>query len=152
MRNQFTNHKQLFPWCLHITALTFLVSCISPEPFRPHISVEDSELLKSRLEEIESRFELGRIKEAITLSEEALIDHYHSQRLRDRLAELRSIRQVWFTRDLKESQSKLEDGYPRTAFAILKEIDGYGDAEMVERACLKKEEITRAYPAIYIED
>ena len=134
---------------LCLVASLFLGGCASSEQSFRQSSRDESELLKKRLAEIDYQFELGRVKKAIQLAEEALVDHYYSRNLRDRLAKLRSIRQVMFDRDFKDAGKNLEAGNPRTAIAILKDIEGYGDKEMVRDARLKMDEVGRAYPAVF---
>ncbi len=107
--------------------------------------------LENRLQEINRLSSIGKIREAIEAAELAMVDHHGSPVLQDRLAELRSMRQVMFKADWREAELEILKGHPRTAMTILKQIEDYGDQDMVRQAGGKSEEISRAYPAIFSE-
>ncbi|MBI4585444.1 MAG: hypothetical protein HY717_15635 [Planctomycetes bacterium] len=138
---------KLFP----LTVL--LAGCGLFEPAPDSASRPDaiSPKLEIRLQEINRLASIGKIREAIEAAELAMVDHHSSTVLQDRVAELRSMRQVMFKADWKEAELELLKGHPRTAMTILKQIEDYGDRDMVRQANGKSEEVSRAYPAIFSE-
>ena len=116
-----------------------------PEPDR-------STRLYKTLVEIDSRFDLGRLREAIELAESSMAQFSDSADLRDRLSAFRSIRQVRFENDLSVAQESLETGAPHTAVARLDEIEGYGDSDMIKTARFEREKIAATFPAIFSEE
>jgi len=88
----------------------------------------------------------GWLREAIELIQEGLVDFPTSPPLQDRLAELRSMRQVCFMTDWNEARSLIGRKSFATALVVLERIVRYGDEEMIRRAREKMEEIRSTAP------
>jgi hypothetical protein len=125
--------------------------CTLPPPARSPPAADAPALLIERLAEVDRLTELGRIREAIEVAELALIDHYRSEELRDRLTALRSMRQVMFDDDIAAARAHAGAGRPYTALAVLDEIERYGDSDMVAAARTERERIAAAHPAVFRE-
>jgi hypothetical protein len=125
------------------------LGCSSPFKTTEELSPESARSLRTRLNEIDRLVSLNRLRAAIEFAEVSLIDFYDSQELRDRLAELRSIRQVWFAKAMQTVDERIQDRMPRTALVILAEIDLYGDEDMIKQADAKRQAIIMANPAIF---
>ncbi len=138
--------------CLLLALGALPSGCALPPPFgRPAVRPEPTSV-EVHIEEIDRLTWLGRIREAIDRAELALIDHHESETLRDRLAELRSIRQVMYQETIERAGVLIEQGSPRTALAVLRKIDGFGDDDMVRTARNERRSIIAAHPAIFRED
>jgi hypothetical protein len=98
--------------------------------------------LQSYIRSIDSYANAGRLREAINEAELALVDYYHSSLLREKLAELRSIRRILYQRDWNQAEAEIVNGKAREAQAIFKDIESYGDWEMVQKASARREEIS----------
>jgi hypothetical protein len=129
-------------------------SCaLRDELFPPEERGEVTVDLESRLKRIDHLSKLGELRAAIDEAERALVEHPRSQILRDRLSELRSIRQVTFERDYGKAEVEFQRGHPRLALSILRDIDIYGDETMLKRASALRAEIGEVAPrpAVHIE-
>ena len=137
--------------------LFLLVSCVGcnslVSPFEsPEPQPDRATRLYETLVKIDRLFDLGRLRAAIELADSSMAQFSDSEDLRDRLGMFRSIRQVWFEKDLSVAQESLETGAPHTALARLDEIDGYGDSQMIKAARLEREKIAATFPAIFSEN
>jgi hypothetical protein len=90
----------------------------------------------------------GWLREAIELIQVGLVDFPTSPPLQDRLAELRSMRQVCFMSDWNEARSLIGRKSFTTALVVLERIVRYGDEEMIRRAREKMEEIRSTAPNV----
>jgi hypothetical protein len=143
------------PFLLFLGALGFsTLGCGLQETFFPPDERQERALdQESRLRRIDHLTKIGDLRAAVDEAERALADHPGSSILRDRLAELRSMRQVTFEKQYLEAENEFLKGHPRTALLILKEIEDYGDESMLRKASALRDEIGEVapLPAVQIE-
>ncbi len=131
--------------------LALQLSC-APTYRRQEDIPEVKRALVSYLHEVDAYESGGFIKKAIEVAELGLIDHYYSNQLRDRLAALRSQRQVQYQADLRQANLALETGDTEAAKAIFKEIEKYGDSFMIKQVRAKQDLLSEPKPAIYSDE
>ena len=144
-----TMSKYVVYFATALAGLAPAAGCTVPPAIVSTVEEDASRRYRERLAEIDHLTKLGQVRRAIKRVELALIDHYHSEELRDRLAGLRSMRQVMFTGDMRDAREKVEAGQPRTALAILEAVERYGDDEMIATARLESGKVVEAHPAVF---